>query len=466
MHQLLSGDPEQLDRSVEEFGSPINFVHPATMAINLQRLNEVAATRKIDFRPFFARKANKCLAFVDTALECGAGIDVASEQELHQALDRGAPGESLICTAAIKSKELIKECIQRQVVIVLDNLVELQRVIDCSESLLRIPQVAIRLGGFNHRGTKLPTRFGFDVESIFSLMANWPKCRGEFLKIKGLHFHLDGYCADQRVSAIRQSLEVFDHLSQTGHSPEFLDIGGGLPISYLESEVEWAEFWSAHESALLGRQEPLTYRNHGLGLAAINGELHGKRNVYPYYQELVRDEWLAKVLDAPIPGLGPVAEQLNARKLQLRCEPGRSILDGCGMTVARVEFVKQSISGDWFIGLAMNRTQCRTSSDDFLIDPILRPSRRSDEATTGSAEGFFVGAYCTESELISLRKFKFCEGVRVGDLVAYPNTAGYFMHFLESRSHQFPLAKNLVVSALTSNSHLDAIDESERQALP
>ena len=105
----------------------------------------------------------------------------------------------------------------------------------------------------------------------------------------------------------------------------------------------------------------------------------------------------------------------------------------------------------------MNRTQCRTSSDDFLVDPILIPS---SSEPTDAMSGYLVGAYCTESELLTLRKLHFPEGVRRGDLIAFPNTAGYLMHFLESRSHQFPLAKNIVVdnTAAATAWQLDPID--------
>ncbi len=117
------------------------------------------------------------------------------------------------------------------------------------------------------------------------------------------------------------------------------------------------------------------------------------------------------------------------------------------LTVARVEFTKRHRSGDYFIGLAMNRTQCRTSSDDFLVDPLVVPREQVEPPKPDGREpkeGFLVGAYCTESELISLRRLQFPNGIDVGDLVVLPNTAGYFMHFLESRSHQYPLAKNFV----------------------
>ena len=40
----------------------------------------------------------------------------------------------------------------------------------------------------------------------------------------------------------------------------------------------------------------------------------------------------------------------------------------------------------------------------------------------------------------------FPQGVKPADLMVFPNTAGYLMHFLESRSHQFPLAQNVFVT--------------------
>lgn len=131
-------------------------------------------------------------------------------------------------------------------------------------------------------------------------------------------------------------------------------------------------------------------------------------------------------------------------------------MDGCGVSVAQVEFRKQNADGDWLIGLAMNRTQCRTTSDDFLVDPIVisQTPAAGESMPLTPMTGYLVGAYCTECELISLRRLTFPRGISRGDLVVFPNTAGYLMHFLESRSHQFPLAKNLI----HSTGELDLID--------
>ncbi len=90
-----------------------------------------------------------------------------------------------------------------------------------------------------------------------------------------------------------------------------------------------------------------------------------------------------------------------------------------------------------------------------------RTTRTSSE-NTGPIEGYLVGAYCIERELLTWRRLSFPHGVEVGDVVVFPNTAGYLMHILESSSHQIPLARNLIVDE--DDARLDEIDAEKPQA--
>ena len=71
------------------------------------------------------------------------------------------------------------------------------------------------------------------------------------------------------------------------------------------------------------------------------------------------------------------------------------------------------------------------------------PAWQQKEVSRDPRTGFVVGAYCIEDEVILRRELDFPDGIAVGDTLAIPNTAGYFMHILESASHQIPLARNV-----------------------
>jgi diaminopimelate decarboxylase len=420
-HEVLAGGPDTLSELIATHGSPLNLLSCAPMRGNAMELTAPAQERSVDVRLYFARKANKALCFVDQALELGMGIDVASLRELEQAVGRGATADDLIVTAAIKPRELLERSCASGATVVIDNEDELDLLRRVRGGSPAGPS-AMRLAP---RGSA--TRFGFESSRILQL------ARAGSLRdhdVRGVHFHVDGYRVEDRVAALSEAIWLADRLGELGLEMEFLDIGGGVPITYLEEPEQWTTFWSEHQQGLRGGRQPLTFDAHPL------------ENVYPFHQSPTRGRWLARILDAPVAGAHSIAAALRQRGLQLRLEPGRSLLDGCGLTAARVEFRKRVV-GDLLVGLAMNRTQCRSTSDDFLVDPVLvRPGDAG--RPSAPAEGFLVGAYCIERELLSLRRLRFAHGVAVGDLVLFVNTAGYLMHILESASHQIPLARNLV----------------------
>lgn len=453
----LCRDPGRLARMLDRHGSPLNLLDPSPIARNANELTAAADATAVDLKIHFARKANKALAFVDEALRLGLGVDVASERELAQTLQRGVPASEIIVTAAVKPAGLLELCVAAGVTVVVDNEDELHALTDVAERARRRVPVALRLAPVLEG--RRQTRFGLDAEELLAVVERrLPAGPASRLTVAGVHFHLDGYAANDRIAAIGQSLELIDALRERGHEPTFIDIGGGIPMSYLDDAEAWERFWEEHRAALLGDRAPLTFDGHGLGLVEHGGEIIGRTNTYPAFQQPIRGAWLEQILRSPVggaAGTATIADALRTRRLQLRCEPGRCLVDGCGLTAARVEFRKQRRDGTWLIGVAMNRTQCRSAADDFLVDPLLL--RVHDAPATGPIEGYLVGAYCIERELLTWRRMCFPCGVEVGDIVVFPNTAGYLMHILESASHQIPLARNLIL-APGREPFLDPID--------
>lgn len=423
---------------VEEYGSPVNLIDPELLDNRAAELLAAAHELGVTARVFFARKANKALGLVDAALAAGHGVDVAGEGELSQTLTRGATGRDVILTAAIKPRSLLELAVDAGVLISVDNLDEFGLLADVAAKAGRTARVALRCAP---EDDAIPaSRFGMTGAEVRALLSD--ERRWRVVVLEGFHFHLTGYDHRQRSIMLDCVLDLADEAGRNGHCIDFIDIGGGVPMRYLDSEVPWSDFWAAHHRALRAQAPSMLWSDDTLGLRWEDGEISGTPSVYPMWQTPIRGDWLRALLTTNSGRGGTLAERMRRSGTALHLEPGRSLLDGCGLTVARVESRKRTSDGTWYVGVAMNRTQCRSAAADFLLDPIVVPG-----GTTGRTEpieGYLVGAYCIEAELLTLRRIVFPHGVAVGDLVVFVNTAGYLMHILESASHQIPLARNLI----------------------
>lgn len=432
--EALLADAEQCAALIREYGSPVNVLDFSPLARNAAELVSAASEEGVKLGVYVARKANKALGMVRAANAAGLGLDVASFTELRQCLDLGVPGDAVIVTAAVKSRALIDLALSSGALVSLDNSDELDDVIAAAASRQMRPRVALRLASSDPAIP--PTRFGLTAGKWDRALAN---VNTSALSIEGIHFHLNAYSVDERATLLREAIGWVDRLREQGHLLSFIDMGGGIPMSYLTDRDQWSAFWNALAADAGDR---LTWRGDRLGLAHPNATRPSSA-LYPYWQRPVRGEWLREVLRAPGISEESIASELAARDLELHCEPGRSVLDGCGMTLAQVALRKSTSDDIPLVGLHMNRTQVRSTSVDFLLDP--RWVRPADAGEPGAPfDGFLVGAYCVEDELILRRRLRFAEGVARGDIAAFVNTGGYLMHILESASHQLPLAINVV----------------------
>jgi diaminopimelate decarboxylase len=87
-----------------------------------------------------------------------------------------------------------------------------------------------------------------------------------------------------------------------------------------------------------------------------------------------------------------------------------------------------SLSEQWF-------------SSEYLPDPVLLPAAGASEPYAACVGG----ATCLESDMVSWRKVRLSARPAVGDLLVYPNTAGYQMDSNESPFHDLPLPPKVVL---------------------
>ncbi|WBL26472.1 Y4yA family PLP-dependent enzyme [Zunongwangia sp. HGR-M22] len=437
-------DKSLIEQLISKYGSPVNLHHLPTFSSNIERFRELFAQYGLRHQIYYARKANKSKALVQKALQSGIGVDTASFRELEQSLALGGTGETLVLTSAIKTKEQYALAIKEQVPIILDNVDECELANTVAVELGKVAIVGFRVSGFKVEDKKLYSRFGFDIELLKQFILENLGAEGTYknLNIAGLHFHLDGYSTHQRGKALSDCISMLSELNEAGFNLDFIDIGGGILINYLEDEQEWSNFDKQLRVQVASGEGNLTFNQNGLGYELINGNVERSLKTYPYYNNVNGVDFLKQVLEYKESAeSSPNFSRLQKNNIEIRIEPGRSLLNQIGMTIAKVAHRKQDAKGQWLVGLEMNMSQMMSSSADFLLDPYL--IYEDDFSEESAVDVFFTGAYCLERDVLLKRKITLPQLPKIGDLVAFVNTAGYMMHFFETEAHLFELSTNL-----------------------
>ncbi len=445
MHEIIE-DVSLQQQLLSTYGSPINLHHLPSFDHNIQTFKNCLDAYNINYQIFYARKANKCKSLVARSFLNKIGVDTASLRELEECISLGIPSKYLVVTAAIKNEELITYAIKNDVLIILDNDDEVTLTVNIAKGLKKKAIVGFRVSGFLHNNTKLKSRFGFDMDMIRQYIKSkiFQFITSGNLEVQGFHFHLDGYSTSERGNAIHQILNSIEELEALGLNFKFIDIGGGILMNYLQSSTEWNRFKQHLQNAVKGVSPPITYNNNGLGYHLVDKKVLGELSTYPFYNENSTVTFLAAVLNKPNQSGETVAKRLQRSNIELRLEPGRSLLDQVGMTIAKVAFRKQNAAQEYLIGLEMNMSQMASSSADFLLDPFVSYQQEpdNDDASVGV---FFTGAYCLERDILLKRKIEINKIPEIGDTVSFVNTAGYMMHFFETEAHLFQLSQNLII---------------------
>ena len=444
MHELFN-EQSVVKGLVERYGSPINVHHLPSFNNNCEMYKQVFESYGLKYRIFYARKANKSRGLVKQAFASGIGVDTASFKELEQSLALGGNSENLVLTAAIKTEPQIELAIKNGVPIILDNEDECVLTQAIAKRIGQKANVGFRISGFTVNQEKLYSRFGFDVDEVVNFIASYVGENKSFdmLDVTGLHFHLDGYSTYQRSVSLVASIQIFSKLKEKGYAMSFIDIGGGILMNYLEDEKEWNTFNEQLKKSVLEDSNDITFNNNGLGFRLEDGQLRGKLNTYPFFNAINKESFIREVLDFMDTQSGlSVASLLVKNGVELRIEPGRSLLDQVGMTVAKVIHRKKDAKGQWLVGLEMNMSQMMSSSADFLLDPFILYN--SEVEKNENVDVFFTGAYCLERDVLLKRKITLPRLPAIGEYVAFVNTAGYMMHFFETEAHLFKLSSNLM----------------------
>lgn len=412
------------------WGSPLNVLFPEIFAANVAGFRDELDAMGLRYRICYAHKANQGRAFVRTALGEGIGIDVASPGELRSALASGFPA-SRIEASGPKGRGFLGVLAGSGVTVNVDNLWELAEIIRLAQAAGDRMAVLVRMCGFGPAAPgapRRPSRFGVPLTRFEEAM-NLLSAARDATDFLGLSFHLDSNEVGDRVLAVDECLRLLERAWAAGLSPRVLDIGGGFRQAFADRPEPFEEYGQAVKRGLAGRGQPLTWGGATLGFRYEDGGIRGTLMSRKYAGTVTGRDFLRELAGSPLPGQGgrPVERVLRENMIELWLEPGKSLVDHAGLTLASVEFVKEASDGSVLVNLDISRDKICPADQEVMLDPVLiyrSPARGRGGHRTGV---FFAGNLCLERDMIFTHLTFVDRLPEPGDIVAFVNTAGYQM---------------------------------------
>ncbi|MFE9583144.1 alanine racemase [Nocardia sp. NPDC006044] len=399
-------------------GGPFHVVYPEQFAENLRSFQSTLAGHGVSGQIYYGKKANKAGCWLPAIADLDGAVDVASEPELVHALANGIRGRDIGVTGAAKTDTLLRLAARHDCVIAIDAL----------DELTRLAEIARDAGPARILLRRLPpdaphSRFGFSATDLDTAIELCARSRPQ-IELIGFSFHLDGYAVAPRAELAYDLIQLCAKARARGLPITTISIGGGFACRYLR-DGDWNDF--------------LAHQNEEWFHA-------GKRfeKFYPYAQGPTGADMLDAILTTTF-DRKTLADHLRTNNLRLFLEPGRALLIDAGFTVFPVLGYKQNADhGITTVhGLSMSVSE-QWKGSEFLPDPILVP--RNPNPAAAPIASCVGGASCMEYDVLTWRKVPLPQCPAHGDLLLYPNTAGYQMDKNESEFHQLPLPPKVVIT--------------------
>jgi diaminopimelate decarboxylase len=195
---------------------------------SLAKLRELNSL--VPVRHWVSLKTQPVARVLRAAMDLGLGIEVVSEYELAAALGAGVPAGRILVNGICKHHWLPRRAVA-DLTVHFDSLAEVGALADFAGEMnwrvgLRCAMPEPDDGGSGDDASRW-NQFGMTIGELASATEILGIAR---VGVSGLHFHLR---TDVRqVCEYRRALSHVSHVShELGLEPEYIDIGGGLPIS-------------------------------------------------------------------------------------------------------------------------------------------------------------------------------------------------------------------------------------------
>ena len=232
-------DEVSLEDIAKEYGTPVYVYSGSKLKENLKGyLSSIREKDKI----CYSVKSNSNIHLLELLADLGSGFDVVSGNELRKCLEAGAKPEDIVFSGVGKTEEELVLAIKENIFSInIESEEELDRIIKTAKDLEKKAQCMIRINpdisseSHPYIQTGLKTsKFGIIREGIDSIVEKASKSR--LINLKGIASHVGSQIFNKELifENLNLLIEIANNLIRQGHALSYIDLGGGLGISYQE----------------------------------------------------------------------------------------------------------------------------------------------------------------------------------------------------------------------------------------
>ena len=188
----------------------------------------------------FSMKSNSSLAILRLFAGEGGGVDIVSAGELYRALKAGMDPQKIVYSGVGKSIEDLKYALESSILLFnVESSQEISLLNDVAKGLRKKAHVAIRVNPdidpkthpYIATGLK-ESKFGIDINESLEEFVRADTL--DHLMVSGVSCHLGSQLVqtDPVLDALKELQRLIKTLRQSGITLSYLDLGGGLGITY------------------------------------------------------------------------------------------------------------------------------------------------------------------------------------------------------------------------------------------
>jgi diaminopimelate decarboxylase len=241
-HGELHCEDVPVSRIAKEVGTPCYVYSHATLLRHFRAYD--SAFKNIPHVIAFAMKANSNLAVLRLMAKEGSGADIVSGGELFRALKAGVPASKIVFAGVGKSPEEIRDALKADILMFnVESPAEIHAINEVAASVGKKARIALRINPDVDPKTHPYISTGMK-KSKFGIAAD--RALEEYkmasslghTDVVGVHAHIGSQLTDVTpfVDSLKKVVVLIDTLKGQGIHIRYLNIGGGLGITYSEEK--------------------------------------------------------------------------------------------------------------------------------------------------------------------------------------------------------------------------------------